>query len=135
MHPKDYPELTDNRSRFDKNTEFVRQFYDGSDTGLLMEFLIELSGGGNFKSVGATTTPRTIEEAAKMSYRGEEPKPSSQETQAAPQTAPQPPQAQETPQPPPTSETAPEPSQARTKDPVGTLDGETVKEAPPEIFT
>ena len=103
-----------------------------------MEFLIELSGGGNFKTVGSTPTPRNIEEAVKMSYRGELPKSGPQETQAAPQqpqAAPQQPQVQEAPQSPPTSETAPEPSQARTKDPVAALSEETVKKAPPEIFT
>ena len=60
--------------------------------------------------------------------------PKTQTPQVAPQAAPQPSQAPETPQPVSSSETAPEPSPAVSTDPMGDLGGETVKDAPPEIF-
>ena len=105
-------------------------YWDGSDMGYLIEMLRELSKN-NIMDQTLWTKPQLPNEAMDgfLGRWGVE-TPESQ----APQTQPQPPQVQETPQVSPTSESAPEPPEERTKDPVASVEGDSIKEAPPEIF-
>jgi hypothetical protein len=119
---KDYRKDPRFRESFSLPTE-SQMFLDGTDIGQFINALLEV---GPIKKPQNTPMPiddpkRAVEQMTLQP--------------TAPETAPEPPQAQGTPQPPPTSKTAPEPSQAPTKDPVVALGGETVKKAPPEIFT
>ena len=111
----------------------------GRELSIFMSMLKEFGAVPNDSMERLKNLPRSNEEAmstflGKPNSRGAG-GPVAPMGPMSPTTAPQQPQTQETPQGPLTSETAPEPSEGRTEDPIGTMDRETVKEAPAEVFS